>query len=178
MVEDARYEEAGRIGEIEIREYPELVLATVTGLSDNSAFGILFNYISGKNRKEMKIPMTAPVITSEKIEMTAPVISDPNSFSFVMPLKYKLEDVPEPLDANIRIQRIPARKLAVIRFKGYAKEKFVNEVKSRLLSILQKSGTITMGEPFLMRYNSPWTPGFMRRNEVGIEIVKSPNALD
>jgi effector-binding domain-containing protein len=178
MVETTRYEETGRIGEIEIREYPELVLATVTGLSDNSAFGILFNYISGRNRKQKKIPMTAPVITSEKIEMTAPVISDPNSFSFVMPLKYKLEDIPEPSDARIRIRRIPARKLAVIRFKGYAKEKSVNEVKSRLLSILQKNGTATVGEPFLMRYNSPWTPGFMRRNEVGIEIAQSANALD
>ena len=173
MVESARYEEAGRINEIELREYQELVLATVTGVSDNSAFGILFNYISGKNRKQKKIPMTAPVITSEKIEMTAPVISDHDSFSFVMPLKYKPEDIPEPLDTRITIRRIPARKLAVIRFKGYAKEKSVNEVKSRLLSILQKSGTAVVGEPFLMRYNSPWTPGFMRRNEVGIEISQA-----
>jgi len=173
MVEIARYDVAGRIGEVELREYPELMLATVTGRSDNSAFGLLFRYISGENRTRRKIPMTAPVITSEKIKMTAPVVSDANSFSFVMPLEYKLEEIPEPLDPDIVVQKIPARKLAVIRFRGYAKEKSVNEVKSRLSSLLQKNGILTIGELFLMRYNPPWTPGFMRRNEVGIEIQSS-----
>jgi len=172
MVEIAHYEVAGRIGEIELREYPELVLATVAGQGDNSAFRLLFSYISGENRTRKKIPMTAPVISSEKIEMTAPVISDANSFSFVMPLKYSLEEIPEPLDSHIRIQRIPARRLAVIRFKGYARQKSVNEVKARLVSALQTSGIATVGQPFLMRYNSPWTLGFMRRNEIGIEIVQ------
>jgi predicted secreted protein len=176
MVEIARYEETGRIGEVELREYPELMLATVTGRSDNSAFGLLFRYISGENRTRKKIPMTAPVITSsEKIKMTAPVISDANSFSFVMPLEYKPEEVPEPLDPHIVVQKIPARRLAVIRFKGYAREKSVNEVKSRLSSVLQKNDIVTVGEPFLMRYNAPWTPGFMRRNEVGIEIIQTSN---
>jgi hypothetical protein len=116
--------------------------------------------------------MTAPVITSEKIEMTAPVISDANTFSFVMPLKYKLEEIPEPLDSRISIQRILARRVAVIRFKGYARQKSVNQVKARLVSALQNSGIATVGEPFLMRYNSPWTLGFMRRNEIGIEIAR------
>ncbi len=99
MVEIARYEEAGRTGEVEFREYPELILASVTGQGDNSAFGRLFSYISGENRTRKKLSMTAPVITSQKIEMTAPVISDTRSFSFVMPLKYKLEEIPEPLDS-------------------------------------------------------------------------------
>jgi hypothetical protein len=173
MVEIARYEVAGRIGEVELREYPELMLATVTGQQDDSAFRLLFSYISGGNRSRKKIPMTAPVITSEKIEMTTPVISDANSFSFVMPLKYKPEEIPEPLDPRIRIQKLPARRLAVIRFKGYAWKKSVDQVRSRLLSALLTSGIATVGEPFLMRYNSPWTPGFMRRNEVGIEVNQS-----
>lgn len=175
MVETVRYEVVGRIGEVELRVYPELILATVTGRSDNSAFRLLFRYISGENRKRKKIPMTAPVITSEKIKMTAPVISDADSFSFVMPLEYRLEETPEALDPEIRIQKIPARKLAVIRFRGYAREKSVNEVKSRLSSVLQKNNILAVGKPFLMRYNAPWTPGFMRRNEVGIEIVQSSN---
>jgi len=174
MVETASYEETGRIGEVELRKYPELILATVTDRSDNLAFGILFKYISGENRRQKKIPMTAPVISSEKIKMTAPVISDANSFSFIMPMKYGLEEVPEPLDPSIKIQKIPARKLAVIRFKGYAGEQSVREVKARLLLALEKNGTTPIGEPFLMRYNSPWTPGFMRRNEVGIEIAEIP----
>ncbi|MDD3622937.1 MAG: heme-binding protein, partial [Methanofollis sp.] len=35
---------------------------------------------------------------------------------------------------------------------------------------LEKAGVETVGEVFLMRYNPPWVPGFLRRNEVGIEI--------
>jgi len=178
MVETASYEEVGRIGEVELREYPELILASVTGDTDNSAFSMLFSYISGKNQKQKKIPMTAPVISSEKIEMTTPVISEENTFSFVMPQKYKPEEIPEPLDTHIKIQKIPARTLAVIRFKGYARAQSVSEVKSRLLSALQKNGIITLGSSFLMRYNSPWTPGFMRRNEVGVEIARNSKARD
>jgi hypothetical protein len=32
------------------------------------------------------------------------------------------------------------------------------------------NGIATKGRPFLMRYNDPWTPPFLRRNEVAIEI--------
>jgi hypothetical protein len=178
MVETAHYDLAGRVGEVELREYPELILATITGRPDNSAFSLLFRYISGENRTRKKIPMTTPVITSEKIKMTAPVISDANSFSFVMPLEYALDEVPEPSDPEIAVKKIPARKLAVIRFKGLAREKSVNEIKTRLLSKLSENGIVTVGDPFLMRYNSPWTPGFMRRNEIGIEIVSLTDIVD
>ena len=58
MVEIARYEVAGRIGEVELREYPELMLATVSGQGDNSAFRLLFSFISGENRTRKKIWMT------------------------------------------------------------------------------------------------------------------------
>jgi hypothetical protein len=179
MVATAHYDVVGRVGEVELREYPELMLATVSGRSDNSAFSLLFRYISGENRPRKKIPMTAPVISSEKIEMTAPVISDAHSFSFVMPPEYRLKEVPEPLDPEIAVQKIPARRLAVMRFKGLAREKSVNEVKTRLLSTLGENGIVTVGDPFLMRYNAPWTPGFMRRNEIGIEIRgSSTDAID
>jgi hypothetical protein len=46
----------------------------------------------------------------------------------------------------------------------------VADVKARLLSALTAKGIHTIGEPFLMRYNAPFTPGFLRRNEVGVEI--------
>ena len=62
--------------------------------------------------------------------------------------------------------------MAVIRFKGYAGREDVNDVKVRLLEGLQKAGITARGQPVLMRYNPPWTPGFLRRNEVGIEITR------
>jgi hypothetical protein len=170
MTETITYEETGRMGEVEFRRYPPIILATVSGTEENETFMILFRYISGNNRPGKKVPMTAPVITPEKITMTAPVISDANTMSFVMPATYRKEEVPEPLDSRISIQEIPPRDLAVIRFRGRASKSDVAEVRERLIRTLEDAKVPIAGTPFLMRYNSPFTPGFLRRNEVGVEI--------
>lgn len=164
------YAVTGTSGEVEFRHYPELVLATVDTADDNAGFNLLFAYISGSNRPQEKIPMTAPVITSQKIPMTAPVVSDSASMSFVMPAGSKREDIPDPLDSRVRIVALPERDLAVIRFSGYASQEDVDAATSRLLAGLENEGIGTAGQPFLMRYDSPWTPGFLRRNEVAAEI--------
>jgi hypothetical protein len=75
MVETPSYEVLKRIDEVEIRLYPKLILATVSGDGVRAPFRILFEYISGNNSGGSKISMTAPVITPERIDMTAPVIS-------------------------------------------------------------------------------------------------------
>jgi hypothetical protein len=74
MTETITYEESGRIGEVEFRRYPSIILATVSGSNENENFWILFRYITGNNRSGRKVPMTSPVITPEKIAMTAPVM--------------------------------------------------------------------------------------------------------
>ena len=120
----------------------------------------------------VNIPMTAPVITPDKIAMTAPVISDADTMSFVLPASYQREDVPEPVDSRIIIQEVPPRELAVIRFSGRASARDVAEVRERLLTTLDAEKIPVAGRPFLMRYNAPYTPGFLRRNEVGVEIKR------
>lgn len=164
------YAVTGNTGEIEFRHYPELVLATVDTAGDDAGFNLLFAYISGSNKPREKIPMTAPVITSEKIPMTAPVVSDAASMSFVMPAGTTREETPDPLDSRVRIVTIPEREIAVIRFSGYAPPEDVDAATARLQDGLKNNGIVTEGRPFLMRYDSPWTPGFLRRNEVAIEI--------
>jgi hypothetical protein len=170
MTETIPYEETGRLGEVEFRRYPTIILATVQDLEENEAFMILFRYISGNNRPGKKVPMTAPVITPEKIAMTAPVITDKQALSFVLPPGYRRDEVPEPLDHRAAISEVPAREIAVIRFRGRASPDEVAEVRVLLLRALKEKGISTAGEPFLMRYNAPFTPGFLRRNEVGVEI--------
>ncbi|HSQ94009.1 MAG TPA: heme-binding protein, partial [Methanoregula sp.] len=152
------YTDRGKAGEIEFRHYPELVLATVDTAKDDAGFNLLFAYISGSNKHREKIPMTAPVV------------SDAGSMSFVMPAGTTREETPDPLDSRVRIVTQPERDIAVIRFSGYAPLEDVDAVTSRLQDGLKNEGIGTAGRPFLMRYDSPWTPGFMRRNEVGIEI--------
>jgi hypothetical protein len=152
-----------------------VILATVSDPNDDTAFSLLFKYISGNNEGGERIPMTAPVVTQrargERIEMTTPVISDPASFSFALPERYDLQTAPRPLDPRVRIVGVPSRLVAVLQFSGraYAREVIVRE--EELLRVLRENGIGTKGSPFLMRYNSPFTPGFLRRNEVGVEVV-------
>jgi hypothetical protein len=152
------YTDKGKSGEIEFRHYPELVLATVDTAGDDAGFNLLFAYISGSNKPREKIPMTAPVV------------SDAASMSFVMPAGTTREETPDPLDSRVRIVTIPERDIAVIRFSGYSPQQDVDRATSQLQAGLKGTGIETVGQPFLMRYDSPWMPGFLRRNEVAIEI--------
>ena len=164
------YTVTGKSGEIEYRHYPGLVFASVDSANDDAGFSLLLAYISGSNRPKEKIPMTAPVISSQKIPMTAPVVSDSGTMSFVMPAGTTREETPDPTDSRVRIAAIPERDIAVVRFSGYAPPEDVDKETSRLLEGLKSDGVVTVGQPFLMRYDAPWTPGFLRRNEVGVEI--------
>lgn len=170
MTEQVPYTVKGQIEEVEIRAYPAIRVASVSGYTDNEAFRFLFRYITGNNRGKRTITMTAPVITAEKIPMTAPVISDASTMSFAMPEEFTLEDLPEPLEKEVHLHEIPARDVAVILFSGRAGKKQVEEKTARLLEILREKNIAIDGTPFLMRYNSPFTPWFLRRNEVAIEI--------
>ncbi len=102
--------------------------------------------------------------------MTVPVISDERRMSFVMPKEYKLSDLPRPLDPKVRIDEVAGRVLAVVRFRGYAREKDVEEKKKALMDAVKHHGLKAIGETFEMYYNGPGTPGFMRRNEVAVEV--------
>jgi hypothetical protein len=172
LTETVAYIVTGQIGEIEFRKYPELILATVHDPGDDSGFSDLFAYITGKNRAQGKIPMTAPVIISEQIQMTTPVVSDEQSMSFVMPAGKTITEMPEPLDEKVQLSTVPPREIAVIRFSGLARPKKVKAMKTRLVDGLKNAGIETRGTPFLMGYNPPWTLWFLRRNEVGIEIIR------
>lgn len=172
MTEEIPYRVTGQIGEIEFRAYPAIRVASVSGYADNEAFMFLFRFITGKNRAQKKIAMTAPVITAETLPMTAPVISDASTMSFVMPEQLSLEDLPEPLEPVVKIQEIPPREVAVIRFSGKAEAQAVEEMTGRLLAALMQENIPVTGTPFLMRYNAPFVPGFLRRNEVAVSVQR------
>ncbi len=149
--------------DVEIREYSDQIWATTVAEDQNGAFGRLFKYISGANEDERKIEMTSPVVTSGE---------DGEIFmAFVMPEGFDLEGTPRPLDDEVEIELVKGRMMAVIAFSGYATE----DSRKRQLEILEETleaqGIETSGDPVLMQYNDPWAPPFMRRNEVGLEVV-------
>jgi hypothetical protein len=169
LVETPSYEIIRKLGNVEIRKYPALFLATAKG--DNNLFGLLFNYISGANRGSSKISMTAPVITPEKIAMTSPVFTVSDSMSFIVPSEYTRETVPEPTDPHITITEQPAKTLAVLRFSGWGRSSTVEKKTQQLLETLRGNNIETRGEVTFMRYDPPFKPWFLRRNEVAVEII-------
>jgi hypothetical protein len=170
VVEKVRYTVLKKFNQIEIRNYPRLLIALVKGHNENAAFGLLFNYISGNNKIQKKIRMTAPVINAEKIEMTAPVISQDDYMAFILPSEYQMNNVPIPLDPQVEIRDQPERKLAVIRFSGYTNANKISKFKEKLFMELKSNQVKIIDNPLLMRYNSPFAPPFFRRNEIGVEI--------
>jgi hypothetical protein len=168
LVETPSYEATRKLGDVEIRRYPQLFLATAKG--DADLFGLLFRYISGANKGSSKISMTAPVITPEEISMTSPVVTDADSMSFIVPSNYTRETIPEPTDPHITINEQPARSLAVLRFSGLARSDTVEKKKKVLLETLRRNNVETRGDVIVMRYNPPFTPWFLRRNEVAVEV--------
>jgi len=169
----------------EIREYVSYCVAeTSVGDSDldeasTQGFRKLFRFISGDNRSKTKIEMTAPVMSSksEKIEMTAPVTStktaDGYVIAFVMPAQLSLSTTPAPNDSSIRIREIPVRRVAVIKFSGRWSSSSMDEHGERLLKWISKNGLVAAGQPVIARYDPPFMPWFLRRNEIQIEINPS-----
>jgi hypothetical protein len=165
----------------EIRVYKEHIVAQtiVKGSykeSLNEGFRIIARYIFGGNTRRESIAMTTPVLEkkSESIAMTTPVMAsiegEEHVISFGMPKKYTLETLPVPIDDRISIVVIPQKKMAVMRFGWYRTDARVQEKKKVLLDILRKEGIQTLSEPYYAGYNAPWTPPWLTRNEILIEI--------
>lgn len=183
-IEEAKYEVVIKDSKFEVRDYAPHVLAETIvegSLEDagNKAFNRLFNYISGNNKSRTKVAMTAPVSqenAGEKIKMTAPVeqhrSQDNWAVSFMMPAEYSLETLPEPDDPKITLRQVPACRMAAIRYSGFWSEKRYLRHKSELESWIKENSLTIVGIPVWARYNPPFTPWFMRRNEILIPVDK------
>lgn len=186
-VEQTDYKVVEKKNGYEIREYPEHIVAqtTVQGLSIGSmgsGFSIVAGYIFGGNTKKESIAMTAPVFAqkgeekkiSENIAMTAPVLAtkegDSQTISFGMPRTYTMETLPTPNDPRVKIVMIPAKKYAVMRFAGYRSDARIKNMQEKLRKALARDGVAVEGGTAYAGYNAPWTPPWMTRNEVLIEI--------
>jgi len=181
MVETTKYEIVRKIGRVEIRLYPRIIIAKV----DNSvldSFSLLFRFISGQNKQKEKVKMTSPVVSQEfskEIAMTSPVFSEFSSagyMAFVLPAEFTFETTPEPLDNRVKIEELPARAVAALRFSGSWSEDRFEAKKRELFDELSKAKIMTRGDVFAMLYNPPFTPSFLRRNEVAVEIELADQA--
>lgn len=165
-VETPEYKVARKDGSIEIRDYPALVAAETTqGGSRYDAvrtgFSPLAGYIFAKERPGDKIAMTAPVAQ----------IADESGWrvQFFMPSGSTLESLPKPAENSVKLAEIPERRLAAIQFSGVADDALLAEKESALRAWLQANG-LEGGPAIFAYYNDPFTPGFLRRNEVLVQL--------
>ncbi|MBN1558287.1 MAG: heme-binding protein [Lentisphaerae bacterium] len=181
-IEEAAYTVVKQENRFEIRDYASHILAETVVDGDleeagKSAFNRLFRYISGDNRSRAKVAMTAPVSQEpmgEKIKMTAPVgqqrVQEKWAVSFMMPASYTLETIPEPDDPKVTLRQVPARRMAAVRYSGVWNEKGYLRHKAELESWIERMGLGIAGKPIWARYNPPFMPWFLRRNEILIPV--------
>jgi hypothetical protein len=178
-------------GKCELRSYAKsitasvLVDATEHGSAGSEAFGVLADYIFGNNTSRASIAMTAPVasqqLSSEKIAMTAPVSSSQTktgqySVSFTMPSSYSLSSLPKPNSSKVIIASREPYQAVVIKFSGYTSEAKINKKSAELKAWADSINLAANGPISVLRYDAPYKPGFLRHNEISIQVDESKNS--
>jgi len=186
-LEKPEYSIIEKDGKFEVRQYNAYIVAETFIAGDfkkasNAGFRRLAGYIFGKNRKKSKIAMTAPVTMediSEKIAMTSPVTMAKKDskwrVTFMMPAKYTMDTLPAPMDPKVTLRMEPEVLIASLRYSGTWSEKRYTLKKERLMELIALKGYESMGDALLARYDPPFMPAFMRRNEVQVPVRKRGN---
>ena len=167
-IEMPSYRVIKKYGDIEIREYPAMIVAQTQLMQSSNqekmsnGFRTIAGYIFGGNERNQKIAMTAPVVMK---------MGDTASMYFMMPKKYSSNQLPKPNSTKVEIVEEQARVLAVIRYSGFSSEKKIEKYKNKLAAIVSKNNLKVTGPYMYMGYNAPWDV-INRRNEIAIEVVE------
>lgn len=182
-VETPAYQVVAQDGPFEIRDYPALVVAEVTRRGErrealSAGFSPLAGYIFAKERAGDRVAMTAPVTQqrAERIAMTAPVTQSQDAdgewvVQFIMPAGYKLDTLPAPATDEVRLREMPAQRRAVVRFSGRTTDDLIAAQETALRDWLKARDLRPLAAPVYAYYNDPFTPGFLRRNEILMDVA-------
>ncbi len=184
--EEPEYKIVRKLVDIEVREYAshtvaEVVVAGPAEEAGSQAFPILAAYIFGKNEGSRQFAMTAPVTQAAapvKLKMTAPVMQNaaPGGFlvQFILPKGVTLANAPQPLDERVTLRSTAPARVAVIRYSGFWSQANYSEHLAKLQAALRAADLVSTGEAVYARYNAPFTPWFMRRNEIWLPLADAP----
>ena len=188
VTEQQQYRVVDVVGEVELREYADCVVAdvVVAGSAEqagNAAFRPLLSYISGGNRAAAALAMTAPVIqqaAGERLSMTAPVIQEATdggrwTVSFVLPGERPIDEYPVPNDPRVSLRAVPTETAAALKWSGRWTSGNVATRTEELRRAIAAAGWEATGEPRWARFDPPWKPPFARRNEIVIPIRAIPS---
>ena len=160
--ESAPYKVVRSDGKFELRDYPELSVVetpmTGGGSGSDGSFNHLFRFITGGNEAKQKIAMTTPVLM---------LGGDSNAtMAFVLPAKFKAGEVPKPTDDAVKMRQLDAGRFAVLRFSGGRNAENEADALARLKNWMAAEGLGVSSSPVYGYFDPPWTPAFLRRNEV------------
>ena len=202
MTEELAYEVVDHLPEgVELRRYPAHAVADVTvrgslAGAGNTAFAPLFSYISGSNRPNASVAMTAPVVQQaarrgEKVAMTAPVVQEEGdagssgtgsdastgagrsfTVSFVLPAGMTADTAPQPTDERVGLRAVPPTLSAAVRYSGRWSASAYERHRDRLLAAVAAAGLHPVGAPRWLRFDPPFKPWFLRRNEVVVDVAE------
>lgn len=181
-IETPSYTVAAEQGPIQVRAYAPLLAAEVRVAGErkqaiNAGFRLLADYIFGNNTAAAKVAMTAPVTqsVSEKIAMTAPVTQSQAGAEwvvrFIMPARYALQTIPKPNNPAVHLVEVPIQRFAAIRFSGFASDAKLAREENALRDYLAARNMRAAGPPVYAFYDPPWTPPFLRRNEILLPLA-------
>lgn len=159
--ETAPYKVVRSDGKFELRDYSALTVVE-TPMADPSgsdgSFMRLFRFITGANEGKQKIAMTTPVFMAGS--------TSNSTMAFVMPAKMKTSDTPKPADGAVTVRELPSGRFAVLRYSGRqnAPNEAVQLEKLKAWMEAEKLGVLST--PVYGYFDPPWTPSFLRRNEV------------
>lgn len=183
--EHAPYRVALRFGELEVRDYaPQLVLETrvegEAGPALREGFRRLTRYLFGDNEGGRALAELEPRARRRggRFEMTVPVRQWREDggwhVSLSLPARFTIDRLPRPTDPAVTLRRTPARRMAALGFKGSTGPERVEARTRELQHLLDRRIRRAVGPPVVARYDPPWRPVFLRRNEVLQEIEAPP----
>jgi hypothetical protein len=187
-IQEPQYMTQIRDGSFEVRTYEPRVVAETTVAGEwreagNEGFRRLASYIFGKNRRDTKIAMTAPVAQApanesgggDKIAMTAPVAQRGRggtwTVAFTMPEGETLDTLPAPQDPRVVLRELPPARVAVVRFSGRWTDANMKEREAALRRWTDARHLTVVGDAEVNRYDPPFKPWFLRRNEVWLPLA-------
>ena len=185
MTQEQAFDVVGKLGIFELRRYHPCVIAEVSVVGNfesagSTGFGPLFRYIAGANHSKTKVAMTSPVVhePGARLDVTQPAresdMGKQHTIGFVMPARYSdASQLPVPDDAHV-VLRNSAEELALVdRFTGrWSHDIYVTRLQN-LTRAAEESGYRSAGPARLARFNPPWTPSFMRRNEIQLPLASN-----
>ena len=190
MTEQQTYTVLGQYPGFELRHYPAHMLAQVTVNAafegaGNTGFRHLFAYISGDNTSRAALDPYPPgeLQFTQTLAMTAPVLLEPSpipgafTVAFVLPATLTPATAPVPQDPAVSIVAVPGRTGAAAVFSGrWSEANYQGHLAALQGAVLAEGFTLIgnpLGNPRFARFDPPYRPWFLRRNEV-VQDVEGP----